>query len=304
MTVDSVPQPEAPQSIQLNGGRHGVLLFHGLSSSPLELQFLARGLHRAGYTVRVPAIEGYTYAPGQKGTASVRHWIESALHEFDTLRNSCDHVSLGGLCLGSVLALRAAALRPGKVHSMMCLSTALHYDSWGNPWFTPLLPLARLAPFVHGMRVRERDPYGLKDVRMRAWVAKQMKQAGESDAGAASLQIGDILKARRLIASVRRNLGLIHCPILLVHAKEDENATPRSAFEVAMKVRGDGVRVVLLQNSYHMISIDQEKETVLHEMKLFLGQPGQEPVRRPLPEPVRKTTKVLSLFENRNGTRS
>ena len=45
-----------PKTLHLKGGRQGVLLFHGLSSSPLELQFLARGLQRTGYTVRVPVM--------------------------------------------------------------------------------------------------------------------------------------------------------------------------------------------------------------------------------------------------------
>ncbi|MGC4061336.1 MAG: hypothetical protein QM749_11035 [Aquabacterium sp.] len=189
-----------PRALHLKGGRHGVLLFHGLSSSPLELQFIARGLHRAGFTVKVPVMEGYTY-----GTFGTQHtpahaWVHSALKAFDEMRGECETVSIGGLCLGSALALRVAGLRPGELASLLCLSVSLHYDGWGNPWFTRLLPLARYLPFARRIAIKEREPFGLKDERMRAWIARQMKEAGESDAGASTLRVAELLKARDLIA--------------------------------------------------------------------------------------------------------
>ena len=59
-------------------------------------------------------------------------------------------------------------------------------------------------------------------------------------------------------------------PTLLVHAREDDAASPRSAFEVASGVSSQRVNFVLLEDSYHMISIDKEKARVLSEMKDFL----------------------------------
>jgi carboxylesterase len=263
--------PAHLKPLNLAGGRHGVMLFHGLSSSPLELQFVARGLHRAGYSVRVPVIEGYTYGlPGDR-PASAMSWVAQALAELDKMLQAHDSVSIGGLCLGAVLALCLAARRNDRLSHVLALSTALNYDGWGNPWFTPLLPLARYVPFARRIRIRERSPFGLKDERMRAWVARQMKEAGESDAGASALRVGDLLKARDLIAMARRATPDISAPLLLIHAKDDECATPRSSFEVAQKASARSIRCVLLEDSYHMISIDREKERVLSEMLQFLS---------------------------------
>jgi len=264
--------PSAPKTLHLQGGRHGVLLFHGLSSSPLELQFIARGIQRAGYTVRVPVIAHYTYGLHGEQAKTVAHWVASALQELDQMLESCDSVSVGGLCLGAVLALRVASLRSDRIASVLALSTALHYDGWGNPWFTPLLPLARYTPFAGRIAIQERSPFGLKDERMRAWIAKQMQQAGESDAGASVLRVADLLRARELIAQTRQALPSIAAPVLLIHAKEDECATPRSSFEVASRVQSTQIRLVLLHDCYHMISIDREKDLVLSEMLQFLTQ--------------------------------
>lgn len=259
--------------LTLKGGRHGVLLFHGLSSSPLELQFVARGLQRAGYTVHAPVIPGYTHglAPAPGADNSAHNWVQLALRELDWLAAQCDTVSVGGLCIGAVLALRVAALRPGQLQTLLALSTALHFDGWANPWYTPMLHLARYVPFAKGISIQEKEPYGLKDPRMRAWVKRQMESAGQSSAGAAFLSVRDLLKSRDLIALARKSLHEIKCATLLIHAKEDECASTKSAFEVANRVQATRIHLVILSNSYHMISIDQEKDVVILEMVRFLS---------------------------------
>ncbi len=258
------------RSIHLEGGRHGVLLFHGLSSSPLELQYIARGLHRAGHTVLVPALKGYTVGMAGAYAASAGEWVQAALRAFDQLAKECDTVSVGGLCLGAVLALRVAERRAGSVHSVLGLSTALYYDGWANPWYTRLLPLAPFLPLARRIRVRERWPFGLKDERLRRWIERQMQESALSDAGASTLRVSELIKARRLIVRTRKHLEAIIAPLLLLHAEEDECATPRSAYEVSRRVSSTDKRLILLHDSYHMISMDREKQHVLDEMVNFL----------------------------------
>lgn len=283
-TPASVPVHARP--LQFKGGPHGVLLFHGLSSSPLELQLLARGLYRAGYTVHVPVIDGYTTGMTGHQGATVDQWVARAQQELERMLEQCETVSVGGLCLGAVMALRLAALNPERVCTVLGLSTALHYDGWGNPWYAPLLPLGRYLPFAGRIRIRERSPFGLKDERMRGWIERQMREAKNSDAGAASLRVSELLKARELIALTRRSLPKITAPVLLLHAVEDECATPRSSHEVAARVQSRDVHLVLLHDSYHMISMDREKERVLTEMVQFLASRQTLPSSKPDPTPV------------------
>jgi carboxylesterase len=257
--------------LHLHGGRHGVLLFHGLSSTAAELNYLARGLNRAGYTVRVPVIQGYSHRSAALKKSGHRDWLAAALQAFDEMRAQCSTVSVGGLCIGSLLALCVSAERPSLTSAMLGLSTTLHYDGWANPWTRHLLPIFRYLPVGGGIRIREREPFGIKDERMRAFVAAQMRASGASDAGAAQLRVRDLLEAQRLAGVVRRSLHAVTSPTLLIHAKEDESASPRSSFEVAKGVGSQHVRLVLLSNSYHMISIDRERARVLSEMKVFLA---------------------------------
>lgn len=269
-------KPAGLRALHLPGGRRGVLLFHGLSSSPLELQYLARGLHRAGYSVRIAVIEGYSHGLPTVRPSGHREWSTAALAEFDRMREQCDTLAVGGLCIGALLSLHIAAQRCDAVSHVLALSTTLRYDGWAAPRSRWLLPLARVLPWAGRIAVKEREPYGLKDERLRAWVAAQMKESGGSDAGAAILRVRDLLQAQDLMRLVRQGMKQIKAPTLLLHARDDEAASPRSAYEVASGVSSERIHCVILNDSYHMISIDKEKARVLSELKDFLqdSQPG------------------------------
>ncbi len=263
-------KPTGPRALNLPGGRQGVLLFHGLSSTPLELQYLARGLHRAGYTVRVAVIEGYSHGMPSSRPNGCADWAQAAVAEFDRMRQQCDTLAVGGLCIGALLSLFVAGQRGDQVSHVLALSTTLHYDGWAAPRSRWLLPLARVLPWARRIAVKEREPFGLKDERLRAWIAAQMKESGGSDAGAAVLRVRDLLEAQGLMKLVRQRLKRIVASTLLIHAKDDDCATPRSAKEVSRSVSSQRVHLIILHDSYHMISIDKEKARVLEEMKTFL----------------------------------
>ena len=109
-----------------------------------------------------------------------------------------------------------------------------------------------------------------------AELAAQMRELGNSDAGAATLRVRDLLQARVLMSDVRRRLPDITAPTLLLHARDDDAASPRSAFEVARRVSANEVRCVILSDCYHMISIDREKQRVLTELRGFLQRDSQD----------------------------
>jgi carboxylesterase len=276
MTQASVlPLPVAssvigPKAIELKGGRHGVMLFHGLGSSPLELSFIARGLHRAGYSVNAPLISCYTHGLGQSTVANFDMWLKEASRALEDFAAECDTISIGGLCIGSVVALRLSQMFPEKISHVVALSTALHFDGWANPWYTFLLPLARYVPFVQSASVNEEEPFGLKDQRMREFIQRQMLSAGKSEVGAASLSLRGLVQSKLLIRATRRALALVKAPLLLIHAKEDECASPKSAYEIVQRVSSSDIRLVMLSDSYHMITVDQEKSQVLDEVLQFI----------------------------------
>jgi len=258
----------------LSAGERAVILFHGLSSSPLEVQLLGRGLQRAGYTVYLPHLPGY--GDDGQGRARLvtdrRDWLALALHEFDTVRAKHEHVAIGGLCIGATLALNVAAQRPDQVAAFIALSITLWYDGWTLPWYRFFLPLAAYVPFGMRYSFRELSPYGVKDERMRAWIAGEMAKTESSVAGASTLSARSLIQAQRLCRETRRILPHINLPILVIHAMEDDMSSPRNPEYLIRNIRSRQTRYVVLRDSYHMITLDQEKDRVLAETRGFLDQ--------------------------------
>jgi carboxylesterase len=257
--------------IELAGGEHAVLLIHGLQGVPTEMQALAKRLHKAGYSVRVPHFKGYGFMAGDTAhsVTSWRDWHNQVMLELRDMKRQYKTVAVGGLCIGAVLALSVAAEASDEISGLSLLATTLYYDGWSIPWYRFMLPLGYYTPFRYIYAYKEREPFGLKNEQLRRWVAREMSHKTSSIAGASNLALPAIHEAELLIKSVKRNLPRVTAPALIIHAVEDDVSTPRSADFVANHIGSDKVHKILLHNSYHMITMDNERELVADETLKF-----------------------------------
>jgi carboxylesterase len=267
--VDMV-EKRGNQRFELPGGKDAVLLLHGLSGSPFEMTPLAKRLHAQGFTVSFPYIEGYG-ASRRKGDVPKTWdaWNAQVLELFDRLKDHYETVSVAGLCIGAVLALRLAHQRPGQIRSLGLLSTTLFFDGWALPFHKFLLPVADLIPLSSNLSYREHPPFGVKNERMRAFIANQMKRSANSVAGQATIPLVSIREAYRLGKVVRERISEITTPCLIVHALEDETASPKNARFIFDALPTENKKLVLLEDSYHMITLDNENQSVAHEVAAF-----------------------------------
>lgn len=273
------------KTMTLPGGEHAVLALHGLLGNPLEMHYLGRRLQSAGYTVHIPLIAGYGFAPGADAslrTANFEQWYAEVVRHFEDLKRTHKTVSVTGLCIGAVLALRLASERSDDVAALSLLATTLAYDGWSLPWYRFLLPLVYYTPWRRFYAFQETHPYGVKNPRLQRWFAREMKVKGSSAAGAASLSGEALFQAQRLIKEVRANLAQVRTPALIMHAQEDDMASTRSADVVEQKIDSRIKRKIILHDSYHIITLDNEKERVANETIAFFDA-QLHPAARPLP---------------------
>ena len=254
-------------AMTLKGGERAVLLLHGLQSSPAELQPLAKRLQQEGYTVHAPHIKGYGFTHGDtpRSVTPWPEWHASALQEFCELKQQYQSVAVGGLCIGATLALSIAADLGDEISALTLLSTTLWYDGWGIPWYRSLRYIGYYSPFRYVYSYREREPFGLKNKQLRKWIAREMSHKDSSIVGASKLNLPAIQEAERMIASVKQSMHRITAPTIIIHAEEDEIASPRNVRFVSEHIGSKEVKVVMLHNSYHMITVDNDREQVARE---------------------------------------
>jgi carboxylesterase len=244
-----------------------IVLFHGLSSSPLEFNFLSSQLTAAGYRVNAPTIAGYSF--GGKAS-SWKFWLKEAIkHVQDLQKTESKPISLGGISLGSTLAL-AVASELNNILGVVALSTTLKYNGWAIPWYRSLIPFGMMVGLGDHFKYRERDPFGIKNPQIRAYIKRVLSSQDISAVGGLYMSLRHMHEGNKLCKYVTENLSRVSSSVLTIHAIDDEIANTFNAELVGEKSNASLLRQIYLGNSYHMITVDNERETVAYETQNFL----------------------------------
>ncbi len=246
------------------------LLLHGLCSTPDELLPVQGALQRAGHTVRALRVPGYSYAGAGAPATTFTRWLRTVADAVREQRAEGRRVLLAGLSAGAALALGTALQRGAAPDALVLMSTTLQYDGWGVPPWQALLPLALYTPLGRFWQYRERPPYGVKNPRVREWVRRELSTRSISSAGAAVIGVPHLREHDRLRRLVLRRMGSVDCPpVLALHAVDDEVASPRNLALLRARLRTPAFRAVLLRDSHHMITIDNDRQQVAREIVAF-----------------------------------
>jgi carboxylesterase len=261
-------QPQsADYLIYHEGGEQCVMMLHGLGANALELQRIAKELHAQGFTVVAPRIKGYTFESDLQPWTS---WVEQAQSKIWDLQARYSSVSLVGISMGAVLALVLAQKQENALAGLVILSAALEFDGWNMPWYRVFLFVPSWVPFVSRYELKESDPFGIKNQEMRSAVRALMRSQNISESGADKLTYGQIKQGEALAKEARNNIQKIDCPCLIMHAVDDEVVHVRHAEWVYRHIKSEEKEIIYLGDSYHMITVDNERDTVYEETARFL----------------------------------
>jgi carboxylesterase len=259
-------------SIFHRGNRTGVLLIHGLGGTPAEMKTVARRVSEAGNTVMCCQLAGHCGSEKDLAATSWRDWYasaEAALHQLDAC---CDKIVVGGLSMGGILAAKLAAAEPERVQGLVILAPTLWYDGWSIPWYSFMLKVLRFlidTPLGDRWRFVERHPYGIKDERVRKIILQAMNSGDSSLAGVLRTPPQALRELWRLVDALKPELSSIRQKTLLVQAREDDVASMSNAQYLQRKLGGI-VETLILDDSYHLITMDRQRSIVTDRVVSFV----------------------------------
>lgn len=279
-------QPVAPADRGLfleAGGDCMVMLLHGLTGTPTELGYVAYHLqYRGGYAVRCPRLANHgqpiSILARTTDVALYASAREAFLEARGIAREKGVPLVIGGLSLGAILCLLLAAEFPEDVAGVACLSPTLFYDGWNVPWSHRLLPIVDYTPLKYFAYFRESEPFGLRDEALRGKIAAQYGKTSLQDSdgaarlGYAHFPVRLFCAMRPLIARAKRCLPRVNCPVLLVQAEADDMTSPRNAQYIYDRVGSTRRELVLLKQSYHVVTADLERAAVAAHLQCFCAE--------------------------------
>lgn len=252
MTTHPLAEPlSRPAQPDLTGGRPlGVLLLHGFSGSPASMRPWAEYLADKGYAVEVPLLPGHGTRWQDLNRVSWLDWYAEASRALDALVAACDRVVVGALSMGGSLALRLAEERPDDVAGLVLV----------NPFVSSrrkelmVLPLLKhLVPSLNG-------------------VVNDIKKPGQDEIGYSRLPLKGLAEVLRMWKAVVPDLPRVTQPLLYVRSTVDHVIDPSSGPTVLGAVSSRDVTERLLDNSYHVATLDHEAEIVFAESADFVAR--------------------------------
>lgn len=223
-----------------DGGPVAALLCHGFTGTPQSLRPWAGHLAAEDLTVRLPRLPGHGTSIAEANLTTWNDWYAELERNFLELSRQCDQVFVMGLSMGGTLALRLAEVHGDAISGLVLVNPSLltkRPDRF-------LLPALRLV------------------VPSWAGIASDIKKPGSVELAYDRIPMKAAYSLSKLWTNTRADLTKVTQPILIFRSPEDHVVEPDSCVLLREKVASTDLDEVLLEDSYHVATLDNDAPTI------------------------------------------
>ena len=239
------------------------LFLHGFTGSTYEGRDFAAHFSQKGYTVWVPLLPGHGTRPEDLEAVQYSDWLRAAETYYEELRRDFRTVFVCGQSMGGALALHVAANYP--VEAVISLAGAIELEDWR----------LRFLPIIQHIRRYQHKKNG-PDI--------MDPEAKKRSASYPRYPLSSVIQFLELLRYVKAELPKIISPALLVHSRQDHTIDYNNLHTIASTISSADKETLTLEKSYHIISVDAEKELIFNNIERFTNRileklaahPGQE----------------------------
>nr|WP_293774303.1 alpha/beta fold hydrolase [Sporichthya sp.] len=230
------------------GGPVGALMCHGFTGSPQSMRPWAQALAGAGLTVALPRLPGHGTRWQDANMTTWDDWYACIEREFLALRERCEAVFVMGLSMGGTLGLRLAEQHGRDLAGVVVVNPSV---IGLDPRLKVLPVLQRVLPSLGG-------------------IASDIKKPGVTELAYSRVPLRALYSLRKAWGSVRSDLPMITQPLLLLRSTEDHVVEPESSRLVLARVSSTDVTEIVLHDSYHVATLDNDAERIVAESLAFV----------------------------------
>ncbi|MER7698148.1 MULTISPECIES: alpha/beta fold hydrolase [unclassified Streptomyces] len=232
------------------GGEVGVLLCHGFTGSPQSLRPWADYLAERGLTVSLPLLPGHGTRWEDMAVTGWQDWYAEVDRELRVLKEKCERVFVFGLSMGGALSLRLAAKHGDAISGLVLV----------NP-----------ANKVHGLSAYAL-PVARHLVRTTKGLADDIALPGAHEVGYDKVPLHAAHSVRTFFRLVDGELPQVTQPVVLLHSPQDHVVPPADSVRILSRISSRDVSEILLEQSYHVATLDHDAERIFDESYRFIGR--------------------------------
>lgn len=248
---DGIVLGAEPRTYRADSDR-ALLLFHGYNDSPQSLDRVARGLHAAGWTVRLPLLPGHGRSLRAFDDWSEEEVLALAREEYSALRARYRTVVVGGLSMGGAVACSLAA----------------ESDASGVVLYAPMLFVPRtMEVVVYTAR--------LWNVLTRYVSGGNKRSIRDREAAAEVIAYG--CSSRRSVEALERlcrhtvgRLGFVHAPVIVIQSEEDNRLPLDQSRRAIARIGTKDKTVLFTRGAGHVVTVDHGWQDLLAQTAHWL----------------------------------
>jgi carboxylesterase len=227
----------------ISGNHIGILVCHGFNGTPQSVEFLSKSLAKKGYTIYAPLLSGHGTHPEDMESYSYSDWIYDVEEAYNFLQQTCSRIFIMGQSMGGALALRVAETK--KCAGIITINAALEVPDY-DPY-----------QYLEAPRFIPDDNPDIKDPN-----AKEITYS--------VVPIKGVKQLLTLMKTTREKLQMVSSPLLLFKSPEDHVVPAYCSQEIYHRVSSRDKKLVSLPNSYHVASLDYDKNQIVKETSAFI----------------------------------
>ena len=234
----------------------GVLLVHGFTGSPYEMRPVGRALAASGIGSIGVLLGGHGTHPDDMLGYRYTDWIADVEDGLARLLARHERAVIVGLSMGGTLTLNVGARR---AH---------------DPRLVGLVSIGGLL-YLRDWRLRFVDVIN-KVVRWQAWGKPDIKDRSAWDRHVAyrRFRTSTLPQLLALMRETDRRLSEVRQPALIVQARDDQVVPPGNAERIRDGVSSRDCRVLMLDNCYHVSTVDFDADLLNAEIVRFVQRLG------------------------------
>ncbi|MEU8776083.1 alpha/beta fold hydrolase [Streptomyces sp. NPDC048606] len=235
------------------GGEVGVLLCHGFTGSPQSLRPWAEYLAERGLTVSLPLLPGHGTRWEDMQLTGWQDWYAEVDRALRELLDRCERVFVFGLSMGGALTLRLAARHGDAISGIVLVNPANKVHD----------PLAVALPVAKHF------------IRSTPGIASDIAKPGSAEVGYDRVPTRAAHSLRAFLRLVDTELPQVTQPVLLLHSPQDHVVPPADSARILARVSSTDVTETLLEQSYHVATLDHDAERIFADSYAFVGRLAQ-----------------------------
>jgi len=233
-------------------GDTGIVLVHGLTGTPGEVEPLGNYLASKGISTLGPWLKGHGSSPKDLAKTTWMDWEESVYEAYEEMQKRCSKVYIGGLSMGGAQSLHLAA----------------HF------------PVAGVISMATPVKIFDFRFNGIAFFRFLQWRTSNLT-GGILDSSAPAhatypyVATKNLFELKKLMDIVRAELPKIKVPALVIQGRKDSMVPPPNGQIIYDALGSAHKHLVYLDNSDHVVTMDYEKNVVFEKVFRFIETDGE-----------------------------